>query len=189
MSWKSVFLTIIILVVLAGTARAAWYDTYDFAVKGVAGYWPLDGDTLDYSGNDWDGALTTGAALVGQTESRLGTGAIEFVPDPTSGNGMKLQSREIGQEFTIAFWINQTKSPGDDYNLYVYTHSGNFRRVAIEFNTLNEGINMANHSDPPGGGGASYLAKHGGLPVEFLASRSLCLECDPQASLYRWRFE
>ncbi len=46
-------------------ADAAWYETYDFSSKGVAGYWPLDGNANDVTGNGNDGTvheavLTTG---------------------------------------------------------------------------------------------------------------------------------
>jgi len=41
--------------------------------EGLIGYWPLDGDALDYSGNGYHGNLLTGASFV---ENPTGTGLV-----------------------------------------------------------------------------------------------------------------
>ncbi|MFC1600778.1 FG-GAP-like repeat-containing protein [Candidatus Sumerlaeota bacterium] len=43
-----------------------WYETYDFASNGVVGYWPYDGDTMDYSGNGNNAAWNGGSHATGQ---------------------------------------------------------------------------------------------------------------------------
>ena len=73
---------------------------------GMIGYWPLDGDAKDVSGNDYHGVLTKGAKWV--ANGRVG-GAVEF---PEGQGGHIKVAEDLAPEvvnFTVVTWINGYK--------------------------------------------------------------------------------
>ncbi|MFC1734813.1 FG-GAP-like repeat-containing protein [Candidatus Hydrogenedentota bacterium] len=84
-----------------------WYDDYDFASKGVIGYWPFDCDTSDYSGNDDHGApygVTCTSGAFGQAYLFDGTDDFVDCGIPSYAPG----------SLSISAWI---KAEGDDTTL------------------------------------------------------------------------
>ena len=75
--------------------------------KGMIGYWPLDGNAKDESGNDYHGELTKGVKW--KANGKVG-GAAEFDGE---GGHVKVAQGELAPEvldFTVAAWINGYKA-------------------------------------------------------------------------------
>ena len=69
----TLFVSIINISAVSTVASAeVWYESYDFAAKGVLGYWPFDGDLKDVSGQAADGV---GSGAVGYTGGAIGLSA------------------------------------------------------------------------------------------------------------------
>ncbi len=70
--------------------------------KGMIGYWPLDGNAKDESGNDYHGELTKGVKWVG--------GAASFDGE---GSHIKVAQEDLApvvRDFTVVTWINGYKA-------------------------------------------------------------------------------
>ena len=100
---------------LAGSiapAFGAWYDSYDFAAKGVVAFWPLDGDALDRSGqsNDgtWVGSNSYEPGRFGQSRS-LTPGTYLTVPAPPALSSFSA--------ITLSAWYKTTTIPSDNESL------------------------------------------------------------------------
>lgn len=55
---KSVICLFVSILFLPSLGYANWYTSYDFESKGVVAYFPLDGDSIDASGNGNDGSIS-----------------------------------------------------------------------------------------------------------------------------------
>ena len=109
-----------------------WYDSYDFSSKGVAGYWPLDGHTDDVSGNENHGQFEdSGAALVGAAAARFGSGAADFT---STTDGMSIESRDIGQSHTVAFWVYPETDEGNWRVAYGHQAANRVKFIFMEGN-------------------------------------------------------
>ena len=79
----------------------------DDITKGMIGYWPLDGNAKDVSGNDYHGELTKGVKW--KANGKVG-GAAEFDGE---GGHIKVAQGELAPEvldFTVVAWINGYKA-------------------------------------------------------------------------------
>ena len=78
--------------------------------KGMIGYWPLDGDAKDVSGNDYHGELTKGVKW--KANGKVG-GAASFDGE---GSHIKVAQKDLAPQvlnFTVVTWINGYKAkPG-----------------------------------------------------------------------------
>lgn len=92
-------------------ARADWYDDYDFESKGVIAFWPLDGDSLDRSGNDNNGTWTNGSYVTGRfgQARQLATGHYYTVPAPPE--------LATFSEITMSAWYRASAPPPDNESL------------------------------------------------------------------------
>ncbi|MFC1600781.1 LamG-like jellyroll fold domain-containing protein [Candidatus Sumerlaeota bacterium] len=81
----------------------AWYESYDFASAGVVGYWPLDGNANDYSGNDYHGVVYGDAA---PTAGALGQGyAFDGVGDYIEVAGPSAELDKPLSALTVGVWV------------------------------------------------------------------------------------
>ena len=74
--------------------------------EGMIGYWPLDGDAKDVSGNDYHGELTKGVKW--KANGKVG-GAADF---DGAGSHIKVAHKDLTPEvrdFTVVTWINGYK--------------------------------------------------------------------------------
>ena len=96
-----------------GVAQAKWYDTYDFAAKGVVAYWPFDGDASDKTSNGNNGTWNGGGFASGVLGQGYGFSSHTSytVPGP-AGRGIHAFSA-----FTLAAWFKMTSDPGDNESL------------------------------------------------------------------------
>ena len=75
--------------------------------KGMIGYWPLDGDAKDVSGNDYHGELTKGVKW--KANGKVG-GAASFDGE---GSHIKVAHKDLAPtvlNFTVVTWINGYKA-------------------------------------------------------------------------------
>ena len=75
--------------------------------KGMIGYWPLDGDAKDVSGNDYHGELTKGVKW--KANGKVG-GAASFDGE---GSHIKVAQKDLAPtvlNFTVVTWINGYKA-------------------------------------------------------------------------------
>ena len=75
--------------------------------KGMIGYWPLDGNAKDESGNDYHGELTKGVKWEAKGKVK---GAAEFDGE---GGHIKVAQDKLKPElldFTVVFWMNGWKA-------------------------------------------------------------------------------
>ena len=75
--------------------------------EGMIGYWPLDGDAKDVSGNDYHGELTKGVKW--KANGKVG-GAADF---DGAGSHIKVAHKDLTPEvrdFTVVTWINGYKA-------------------------------------------------------------------------------
>lgn len=97
------------------------------STEGVAGYWPFDKDSEDYSGNGNNGAATGTT----KTEGKIGM-AYNFDGDDyiTVPDNDMLNLNNTG---TIAFWFNYS---GGNYNTFISKRNlgGNGYHMGVEYN-------------------------------------------------------
>ena len=90
-----------LLLVLALAALLVTGQTVSAQPEGLIGHWPLDGDTLDYSGNEFHGTMvgteTYVPGMVGQALELDGSSHVDC------GNQ---DAYNVGENLTMAVWIN-----------------------------------------------------------------------------------
>ncbi len=92
------------------TAPPHWYDSYDFASRGVVAYWPFDDDSFDKSGNGNQGSWTSGGGFV---QGRVGHG-YSFAPGTYYNVASPASSlRNLGA-LTIATWVYCTAAQSNE---------------------------------------------------------------------------
>lgn len=111
-TWTLLMGVLTCLCLPAGAAFGAWYDTYDFAQKGVIGFWPLDGQALDATGKGNDGSWTGSG---GYEAGRFGLGH-----SLTPGTYLTVSTPEELSSFsaiTLSAWFKSTTPPSDNESL------------------------------------------------------------------------
>ena len=89
----------------------SWYSSYDFSSKGVVGYWPLDGDSNDYSGNNLHGSLINTESAEGKFGSCFGFNGITG----TGSSRIVLPEHPTVTGYTIGLWVNLDQFPAWSY--------------------------------------------------------------------------
>ena len=118
---QRLFAILPILLLFATVAHAAWYDSYDFASKDVVGYWPMDGNANDYSGNANHGTLYGPTAAVG----RFGNGFL------FNGNRQYISTHNNNllngsQDLTVCAWVKTTDVNSSLVSRYFDSGIGSF---------------------------------------------------------------
>lgn len=125
-----------------GLPVESWQVGYDFASKSVKGYWPLDGDTIDYSGNRNHGTVVGGATYgpgyFGQSYAFDGASVVDC------GTGASLN---LPGSLSFAAWVKTSGSRGKFLGREIDNAGPPFQYHAY----LDPHVEVAVHNAQPGG--------------------------------------
>jgi len=107
---------------------------------GLVGYWPLDGDAKDYSGNGNDGVLHGVSFGNGRNGNTLAAqfGGNDYVSVPSSGNVSQIL------DFSVAGWIKmnryESSSDGAKWCAFVSKGGENVRQFGVQFGVTTNSV-------------------------------------------------
>jgi len=142
-------------------SESNWYDNYDFTSRGVTGYWPLDENATDYSGNGHHG-IVVGAV---PTEGILSQGYY-FDGQNDYIDSTYIPQLEEDDSLSISFWAKMPLNPAThnarlmgleqsggqeiDFMLYAYSQShGKGGKVQMGFRNDDQSSGVAPLSSEP----------------------------------------
>jgi hypothetical protein len=109
--WWAVTLAFAFPLIWPAGARAQWWEDYDFAARDVVAIWPFDGDDMDHSGNNHNGAWSAGGFETGRFGAghSLGVGVFYTVANPA-------QLRTF-RSITLSAWLRSPDPPVDNESI------------------------------------------------------------------------
>ncbi|HNT37269.1 MAG TPA: LamG domain-containing protein, partial [bacterium] len=111
--FKSLYLVIMLLFGMGPhVGHAAWYDTYDFSGLGVTGFYPLDGNANDVSGNGLNGTAYNCSSATGHFAECYDFNGVMG----SSGSRVWLPPFPHCEALSIAAWVYMEEyAPGTTY--------------------------------------------------------------------------